>query len=74
MNRISGVIVSVFTVSVVDCGFKPNWVKANYYKIDIFCFSTAHIIKSDNKDWMARKQHNVLEGSDLSLSILGLLS
>ena len=25
MNRISGVIVSVFTVSVADCGFKPNW-------------------------------------------------
>jgi hypothetical protein len=42
MNRISGVIVSVFTVSVVDRVFEPNWVKANYYKIDIFCVSTVH--------------------------------
>ena len=42
MNRISGVIVSVFAVSVADRVFEPNWVKANYYKIDIFFFSTVH--------------------------------
>ena len=41
-NRISGVIVSVFTVSVVDCGFEPNWIKAIYYKIDICCCSAVH--------------------------------
>ena len=41
-NPISGVIVSVFTVSVVDYGFQPNWIKAIYYKIDICCCSTVH--------------------------------
>ena len=41
-NHISGVIVSVFTSSVVDRGFEPNWIKAIYYEIDICCFSAVH--------------------------------
>ena len=42
MNRISGAIVSVFTVNVVDRGFDPNWIKAIYYKNYICCFSAVH--------------------------------
>jgi GTPase SAR1 family protein/uncharacterized protein (DUF697 family) len=41
-NRISGVIVSVFTSSVVDRGFEPNWIKAIYYENNICCFSAVH--------------------------------
>jgi hypothetical protein len=41
-NRISGVIVSVFTSSVVDRGFEPDWIKAIYYEIDICCISAVN--------------------------------
>jgi len=47
-NRISGVIVSVFTSSVVDRGFDPNWIKAIYYKINICCFSAPLMFRTQD--------------------------
>ena len=38
-NRISGVMVSVLTLSAVDRGFEPQSGQTNDYKIGICCFS-----------------------------------
>ena len=59
-NRIGGVIVSVFTSSVVDRGFKPWLGHTKDYKIDICCFSAKYAaLRSKSKDWLARNQNNV---------------
>jgi hypothetical protein len=59
-NRIGGVIVSVFTSSAVDRGFKPCSGHTKDYKIDICCFSAKHAaLRSKSKDWLARNQNNV---------------
>jgi hypothetical protein len=63
-------MVSVLTLSVLDCGFKassPDWVKPNT-KIGICCFSDKHAaLKRKNKDSLAQNQDNVSEWGDMSI-------
>jgi hypothetical protein len=60
MNRIGGVIVSVFASSGVDLGFEPRSGQTKDYKIGICCFSTKHAaLRRKSKDWLARNQNNV---------------
>jgi hypothetical protein len=42
VNRIGGVMVSVFSSSAVDRGFEPRSGQAKDYKISICCFSAKH--------------------------------
>ena len=49
-NHISGVIVSGFASSMVDCGFEPDRVQPDY-KIGICCFSAKHVaLNKKSKD------------------------
>ena len=59
-NGIGGVMVSVFALSAVDCGFEPPSGQTKDYKIDIYCFATKHAaLKKKSKDWMALNHNNV---------------
>ena len=72
MNRISGVMISVLTSSVVDHGFEPRSSQTKDYKIGIRCFSAKHAaLRRKSKDWLGRNQDNVSEWGDLA--IRGLL-
>ena len=72
MNRIGGVIVSVFASSGVDLGFEHRSGQTKDYKIGICCFSTKHAaLRRKSKDWLARNQNNVSNWEDMS--ICGLL-
>ena len=67
LNRISGVMDSVFDSSVVDRGFEPRSDQTKDYDIGMFCFSAKHTaLRSKSKDWLARNQNNVYEWSDMS--------
>jgi hypothetical protein len=41
-NGIGGVMVSVFALSAVDCGFEPPSSQTKDYKIDICCFAAKY--------------------------------
>ena len=72
LNRIGDVMVSVFALSAVDCGFEPRSGQTKDYKIGIRCFSAKHAaLRGKSKDWLARNQDNVSEWGDMS--IRGLL-
>ena len=72
INRISGIVVSMLTLSVVDRGFEPRSGQTKDYKIGICCFSAKHAaLRRKSKNWLARNQNNVSEWSDMS--IRGLL-
>ena len=63
-----GVMVSmfVFSLSVVDRGFMPQWSQTKDYKIGICCFFTKHLVlRSKSKDGLARNQNNVSEWGDI---------
>jgi hypothetical protein len=61
-------MVSMLTSSAVDCGFESHSDKTKDYKIGICCFSAKHAaLRSKCKDWLARKQDNVFEWSDMSI-------
>jgi len=61
-NRISGIIVSVLALSVVDCGFEPCSDETKEYTIGICCFSTKHApLRNKSQDWLARNQNNMFE-------------
>ena len=42
MNHIDGVMVGVFTVSVIDCGYEPRSGQTKDYEIGICCFFAKH--------------------------------
>jgi hypothetical protein len=64
-------MVSVLTVSTVDRGFESRSGQANNYKIGICCFFAKNAaLRRKSKDWVARKQNNVLEWSDMSIRSL----
>jgi len=51
LNRIGGVIVSVFSSSAVDHGFEPRSGQTKDYTIGVCCFSAKHAaLRSKNKD------------------------
>ena len=61
-NRISGIIVSVLALSVVDCGFEPCSDETKEYTIAICCFSAKHApLRNKSQDWLARNQNNMFE-------------
>ena len=67
MNHIGGVMVSVLTSSVVDCGFEPRSCQTNDYKICICCFSAKHAaLRRKSKDSLAQNQNNVSEWNTMS--------
>ena len=67
LNRISGVMGSVFASSLVDRGFEPRSDQTKDYDIGMFCFSAKHAaLRSKNKDWLAQNQNNVYGWSDMS--------
>ena len=67
MNRIGGVMDSVLVSSVVDRGFEPRSGQTKDYAIGVCCFSAKHApLRRKSKDWLARKQNNVSEWSDMS--------
>jgi hypothetical protein len=71
-NRIGGVMVSVFALSVVDCVFEPRSGHTKDYNIGIWCYSAKNAaLRRKGKDWLARNQDNVSEFCDIS--IRGLL-
>jgi hypothetical protein len=68
MNRISGVMVSMVTSSVVDRGFEPRSGQTKDYEIGICCFSAKHAaLRRKSKDWLAQNQDNVSEWDDMSI-------
>ena len=72
LNRIDGVIVSVFASSAVDHGFEPRSGQIKCHKIGICCFFAKHAaLKRKSKDRLARNQDYVSEWGDMS--IRGLL-
>ena len=65
--HISGIMVSMLALSVVDRGFKPQLGQTKDYKIGICCFSTKHAaLKRKSTDWLIQNQNNVYEWSDMS--------
>ena len=58
-------MVSVLTLSAVDCGFEPQSCQTKDYKIGICCFSA-----KENEQRLAQNQDNVYEWSDMSISRL----
>jgi hypothetical protein len=67
INRICGVIVSVFAASAIDSGFEPQSGQTKDYKISICCFSVKHAaLRRKSKDWLARNKNNVSAGSGMS--------
>jgi hypothetical protein len=48
-------------------GFEPTSGQTKDYKISIYSFSAKHAaLRSKSKDWLAQKQNNVSEWSDMS--------
>ena len=71
INRTNGVMVSVLASSAVDRGFEQT----NDRKIGICCFSAKHAaLRIKSKDWFARNQNNVPEGSDKNVYPLTVVS
>ena len=65
-NHISGVMVSVLALSVVDSGLEPQSGQTNDYKIGIYCFSAKHTaLGRMSKDWA--NQDNVSEWANMSI-------
>ena len=60
LNDNDGVMVSMLTSSVVDCGFKPLSSQIKDCKIGMCCFSTKYsALRSKNKNWLAQNQDHV---------------
>jgi hypothetical protein len=67
-NHISGVMVSVLTLSAVDHGFETRSAQTKDYLIGMCCFSAKHaVFRRKSKDWLSRNQNNVSEWSDMSI-------
>jgi hypothetical protein len=58
LNRIDGVIVSVFASSAVDHGFEPRSGQIKSHKIGICCFFAKHAaLKRKSKDAIFQLYH-----------------
>ena len=65
-------MVSVLTLSAVNCGLEPRSGQTIDYKICICCFSVMYAaLRGKSKVWLARNLDNVSEWDDMS--IRGLL-
>ena len=66
-NRISGIMVSMLSSSMVDRWFESRSGQTKDYKIGICCFSAKHAaLRRKSKDWLARNRNYVSEWSDMS--------
>ena len=66
LNRIGGVMGSVFASSAVNRGFEPRSELHKDYTIGICCFSAKHVaLRRKDKDWLALNQNNVSEWNDM---------
>ena len=71
LNRIGGVMVSVFAASAVNRGFETRSGETKDYDICICGFSTKPAaLRRKSKDWLTRNQDNV---SEWDMLIRGLL-
>ena len=60
-------MVRVLASSVVERGLESRSGQTKDFKIGICCFSAKHAaLRRKSKDWLARNQNNVSEGSDMS--------
>ena len=60
-------MVSMIASKAVDRGVKPRSGQTKDHKICICCFSAEQAaLRSKSKDWLAWKQNNVSEWSDMS--------
>jgi hypothetical protein len=60
-------MVRVLASSVVERGIESRSGQTKDFKIGICCFSAKHAaLRRKSKDWLARNQNNVSEGSDMS--------
>jgi len=60
-------MVNILTTSAVDHGFEPQTGQPRDFEIDICCFSAEHAaLRSESKNWLARNQDDVSEGSDMA--------
>ena len=65
---ICGVMVSVFTSSVINLEFKSRSGQTIHYKIGVCCFSANHAaLRSKTKNWLAQNQDYVSEWSYMSM-------
>ena len=59
-NHISGVMVSLLTLSTIDCTFKTRSGLTKDFKIGICCFFAKHTaLRRKKKEWLAGNQDNV---------------
>ena len=49
INRISGVMISLYAWGAVDCGFKPRSGQTKDYIIGMCCFSSKHIKEKEQR-------------------------
>jgi len=71
LNRISGVMVSVFASCVEDHGLWPRLCQTKDYQICTCCFSSKDTaLWSNSKNLLARNQDNMSEGSNMSICSL----
>jgi hypothetical protein len=67
VNRIDGVMGSVFDSSAVDHRFELRSGHIKDYRIGICCFSAkSAALRWKSKVWLARNQNNMSELSDIS--------
>lgn len=68
LNRVGGVLVSVFTSSAIDRGFKLPLGQTEDCKISIGCFAAKNAaVRRKRKDWLSRNQGNVSGWSDMAV-------
>jgi hypothetical protein len=61
VNRIAGVMVSMFDSSAIYRRFEARSGQTKDYGIGIWCFSAKHaILRRKRKDWVAQNQDNCL--------------
>ena len=59
-DRIDGVMVSMFALTLVGQGFEPRLGKTKGKTLDICCFSAKHAdLRGKSKDWLPRDQKHV---------------
>ena len=64
---ISGIMVNMLVLSVVDHEFESRSSQTIDYNIDICCFSVKHTsLKRKSRDWLLGYQGNVYKWTDMS--------
>jgi hypothetical protein len=59
IDRFGGVMVSMLSSNVIDCGFKTWSGQIKEYKFGIYSSTYHAALKSTSKDWLACNQDNL---------------